>query len=354
MMRHDLPLIFVGDLWKAVRALRPADDETLTRIVEIFDLFGDLRESPRDAAGLVSATVPAPAGTDADADPSPLAEENEENFVEDPAGEEPNSDDLVDVGADEEITDSEPQSPGRRILPIRVERLKRPPSTLNYGFVPRPVPPPTDEAHESLPELLPLLNPNWMRAVVTALLSTRSREGVIDEDALVEQIARGALPSPLPRQSVWSMRRGVQLLVDSGSGILPFSRDIDLIHAAMVRLAGPELIFLQRFEGGPWRDLYDVAEGERLPYQLPPHGVPVLLITDFGIGRESFADATAPASQWISFLDGLRGAGVSVVALVPYPQHRWPHRVAARATLIAWDRDTTVLQARMARSRSEK
>ncbi len=43
MMRRDVSSIFVGDLWKAVRLLEPADDLTLGSIVAMLDLFGALR-----------------------------------------------------------------------------------------------------------------------------------------------------------------------------------------------------------------------------------------------------------------------------------------------------------------------
>src|SRR5262249_19045645 len=72
---------------------------------------------------------------------------------------------------------------------------------------------------------LPLFAPRSMREVIAALAATLAPIGRIDLLRLVRTAARGHPVRVIPRKARRTLCYGLQLLVDIGEGMEPFSRD---------------------------------------------------------------------------------------------------------------------------------
>jgi hypothetical protein len=342
----DLPQLFLGDLLQAFHDLQPKDDTTRAAMVEMLQLAPPepqetTRIAPDAKRSLPRETPPAIAEV-------PVAEvlpEDEADLEEERDLAQAEATETARAGA-ETVRDALPWARRRRLLPMRVETVP----AARRPFVAPTVPAATDEEHESPPDLLPLLHPSWTRAVLTAAAAGQVAQRAIDVDAVVAELARLRMSATLPRLRTWSLSRGVQVLADDGEGMVPFARDVDSLIAAVVELAGPELTEILHFAGGPWHGVLDAASWSELPYIPPAPGVPILLISDFGIARRPFSSEAATSIEWRRFLEELRGDGHEVIAFVPYPRERWPRMLVDSAQLVQWDRGTTVMQVRSARA----
>ncbi|HVG24519.1 MAG TPA: hypothetical protein VND45_10220 [Thermoanaerobaculia bacterium] len=209
------------------------------------------------------------------------------------------------------------------------------------------LPPATAEAQEAPLPFDPLFVPGWTRAIVSLALSTPAAHGAVDIRRVTERLSRGEAILRLPRRITPTMRKGVQVLVDRGSGMVPFFRDQDWLVREIVRVAGQETPVLQ-FRGLPSRGVSDVRRRRRLDYTPPAVGVPVVLLTDFGIGVDTLATDRATTREWLEFLRSVRRTDSAIIAFVPYPRRRCPAAIAAAATIITWDRGTTLTRIRAA------
>ena len=209
------------------------------------------------------------------------------------------------------------------------------------------LPPPVDEANEPAPPFQPLFEPSWTRAILSISLATPGEHGPVDLHRVVERVSRGAAITRLPRKIVPTLRKGVQVLVDRGAGMVPFARDADALVREIVLVAGRETPVLH-FRGLPSGGVVDLKHRIELPYEVPPAGVPVALITDFGIGVDPF-DTNRPASDdWVEFLRSVRRTDSPVIAFVPYRRQRCARAIAALVTIIEWDRRTSLTRIRAA------
>ena len=194
----------------------------------------------------------------------------------------------------------------------------------------------------------PLFRTNWLRGIVAASLSTRAPDGPIDVPALVERMARGETIEELPRLPVPSLRRGVQILVDRGEGMQPFARDQrELVHA-LIRIVGKSLVKSLAFQACPKRKAGSGPVWTWRPYEPPSPGTPVLLLSDLGMGRSFSPSSRAPLSEWVSFAGTLVRRRCPIIAFVPYPESRWPIRMAWQVAMVPWDRTTSVQTVRKA------
>lgn len=207
------------------------------------------------------------------------------------------------------------------------------------------LPPPTNESDEPRLPFEPLFLPSWTRAILSAALATRAEHGAVDVPRVVERLSRGRAILRLPRRLVPTMRKGVQVLVDRGSGMIPFLRDSEWLVRQIARVAGLETPVLH-FRGLPSRGVADVRRKRRMVYEPPARGVPVVLITDFGIGIDELATDRATTREWIEFLRSIRRTDNPAVAFLPYPRQRCPQAIAAEVTLIEWDRRTSLTRIR--------
>lgn len=215
-----------------------------------------------------------------------------------------------------------------------------------------PLAPATDEEHEPPPPFEPLFRPAWTRALLSTALATPSPDGPVDLRRVVERLSQGHAVTCLPRRLVPTLRKGVQVLVDHSSGMVPFRRDAAWLVGEIVRLAGAPSAPVLRFRGLPSRGVADPRSRTRGAYAPPPRAVPVVLITDFGIGLDDLDTERATAHEWTGFLHSLRRTNDMVLAFVPYPRERCPERIGRLATLIELDRATTLSRIRSALTRA--
>lgn len=197
------------------------------------------------------------------------------------------------------------------------------------------------------PSFDPLLDVRWTRAVVGALCAVMTRDGPVDMLAVVDRLARYQPLTHLPLSCRPTLRRGIQLLVDDGPGMMPFMRDVRELSSRITQVVGvdrtQQLTFtdhpLRREEvsGGP-----DAGKG----YRLPASGTPVVVLSDFGLSRGARLRGAASVAEWLTFARMLRSAGCAVIGVVPLPRARWPRELAKAMKLVVWDRKTTVSDAR--------
>jgi hypothetical protein len=146
------------------------------------------------------------------------------------------------------------------------------------------------------------------------------------------------------------LRLGVQVLLDVGIGMEPFTRDQTRFVAAIRSVVGRSHVETAQFVGCPARGALAWPYVEWRPYRRPDPGQPALALTDLGIGSASGPDHGTPA-EWLAFAQALARQNSPLVALVPYPRSRWPQPLQGRITIVQWDRPTTVGHTRIALGR---
>jgi hypothetical protein len=191
-------------------------------------------------------------------------------------------------------------------------------------------------ASRSALPLLPLLNVRMAPSIVTASIATDAGDGPHDIDALVELIAHRRFDLPVPRALRASLFRGVQLLLDRSPPMAPFDRDVTEL-ARIVRAVVGQDVSQVEFVDYPERTVPTGAPA----YSLPPDGTPALILGDLGVGHAPGHVRADTNSAWRNLAESLRRHGSSVVALVPYPQGRWP-ALGDCIAMIQWDTTTTV------------
>jgi hypothetical protein len=196
----------------------------------------------------------------------------------------------------------------------------------------------------------PLLAPRGARNIVAAVAATHVAEGEIDLERIVASVARGEVLRDLHRRVSVTVRNGLQLLVDRGQSMTFFARDASWVEQQIQNVVGADRVQSLRFAELPQRGAGRSGE-EWKSYRPPVSGVPVLVLTDLGIGGSS---AALVAVDWVAFAKLVRAAGCPLVALVPYPPERWPEMAARAITIAQWDRSLDARRARMAMRRAQK
>ncbi len=190
---------------------------------------------------------------------------------------------------------------------------------------------------------VPLLSPLAGRFIVQELIISRRPGPVPDIDRLVEAMARGEIPQPIPWQESRTLARGAQVLVDYGEGMEPFAGDQRALVELVRRLAGEALVEVQTIHESP--DPRDPVD----PWTPPPPGTPVLALTDLGLAGRIEQRTPDLVAAWRSAASTLARRGSSLTVLTPYPPARYPTPLASAICLVRWDRPTTTAQARRVR-----
>jgi hypothetical protein len=188
----------------------------------------------------------------------------------------------------------------------------------------------------------PLFQPKWIRAILEAALATRSLCGDVDIDAIVEILSHSEVLSSLPRLPVTDLRRGVQLLCDTGDSMKPFIQDVWSMVESIERLLIPELFQVLVFNGTPLGGV-----GNTYPpntYQPPRPGTPVLVLSDLGAGWRPQSTLFGPTEDWLRFARILRRKGCPLLVFCPYGVSRVPRVLRQAMLVIPWDRQTTTAQ----------
>jgi hypothetical protein len=204
--------------------------------------------------------------------------------------------------------------------------------------------PPADPVQATArPTLEPLLHPRWSRAILSSALATLQEDGPLDTDWLIEKMARCQPITALPRRRVPTLRLGIQLLLDRGNGMMPFARDQESLFQDILDLVGKDRVQQLRFADSPLRGNGPRSRFTwRRRYDPPQPGTPVVLLTDLGIARRRAPTVGADEAEWLEFTTLVRAADCSLLAFVPYAEHRWPPRLRQVMDIFQWDRSTTV------------
>ncbi|MER5575653.1 hypothetical protein [Streptomyces massasporeus] len=227
----------------------------------------------------------------------------------------------------------------------------RPPSTLQpVGYtlpleqnwaregLPRP-----DRALMALqPPYTPLLARSSTLALLEAALSGSAPDGDVDVEDAVELLARGLPLAFLPRRMRRTLRHGVQILVDHGPALEPFTRDQAQLRDRVEALVGKGKTELLHFAHSPLRGAGAGPLWTWDAYRPPPRDSAVLLLSDCGtIGPPGDRARSTPA-EWQRFAELVRRGGARPLALLPVPERRVPQWLAAIMPVLCWDRGTTV------------
>jgi hypothetical protein len=206
----------------------------------------------------------------------------------------------------------------------------------------------TEPAHiRPVMPLEPLFPSRTSRAILSGALATPSANGPLNLATVIEMLCRAEVIEELPRLSIPTLVRGVQLLIDRGESMQPFAADQAVLRAALARVVGRDRTEVLYFEGSPLWGAGTGPKDEWPEYQSPAPGTPVVVLTDLGIAQPPGIAGLAGASEWRTFGDTLARAGCPLLALVPYPQRRWP-ALSRSMTIVQWDRTTTAAVVRRA------
>jgi hypothetical protein len=220
-----------------------------------------------------------------------------------------------------------------RLQPVRME----PPQTgteatatlsTDIGRVSRPVLP------------APLFDPRWTRDIIVNVLSTRAPLGDYDIEALLALLA-GAKPIvDIPRQNIRTLSRGAHLLVDIGESMEPFAADQERLVGDIKRIVGHDLVDVLSFRRTPAHGCGSGPLWTWKPYQRPRVLLPLVAISDLGLGGPPVSVDRGSEADWAAFFDSLP-AQLPVVILNPYPSRRWPAALRRRVVILQWDRVTS-------------
>jgi len=212
-----------------------------------------------------------------------------------------------------------------------------------------PTAPALDEGAEDdelrKPPFEPLFVPVRSRALVTAFLRTRASVGEIDVERLIRLAVQLKIPRKLPQKRVPAISRAIQLLIDTGEGMLPFSRDCEWFAAKAREVAGPDVLSIFRFAGSPAGGVWREGTFQKKVYSPPQAGTLVLVLTDLGIARPPHA-SWATEGEWAQFARLVAEAGCKLRVLAPYPKERWPDSLRKAIPIVEWDRSTSLAAAR--------
>jgi hypothetical protein len=204
-----------------------------------------------------------------------------------------------------------------------------------------------DETAEP-PAPLPLFSRLQRRGILSAALSTYVDEGDIDLDAAIESLAALRPLTRLPRTRTPTLRRGVQLLIDRGVGMDPFLADQDGLIRQLDDILSDDRLEILYFMECPTLGVMDRPGGRRRPWRAQPSGIPVLLVTDLGIGGPLLAEDRATVREWLRFAQMASRLGHTPVGLVPYEARRWPPLLSRAMVLLHWSERTTAGEVRRA------
>ncbi|MCP5310191.1 hypothetical protein [Cognatazoarcus halotolerans] len=306
--------IWLGDLLSSWQALAPGDEATRAAMARLlgFELATVQPEAP---AAAPSATPPAPPAPETTARHPPPVEVSpagakQQYFVSDlPRASEP-------------LYGRDPQREWQA-----VEALARADTATRAAMSP--------------PELF---RPEWARTLVTTLAARLQPGRAIDEVRLVRDLAGGHPLERIPRLPRWTLGLGVQLLIDVAPGMEPFAADQIALSEHFAEAVGEAHVEEWLFADCPLRGVF--AEADTEVWQPPQPGVPVIAVSDLGLGAPADHLARASVQEWLELAGQLAARGSRLTVLSPWPRARVPAALAERIALVEWDRPTSAAQVR--------
>jgi RNA polymerase sigma factor (sigma-70 family) len=195
------------------------------------------------------------------------------------------------------------------------------------------------------PPAEPLILPRHRAAILSSALSLRVPEGAVSIEKVVAAVANGKPVIRIERLPRPSLRYGIDVLADVGEGMLPYANDRHDMIAAVRRIIGSPGTTVRMFRGSPLRGAGRGPRTTWTPWR-PTRGVPLLLLSDLGIGGSLPSNDRASVGEWLEVCARARHMGTPIIALVPYAPHRWPGALARQMRFIPWDRGTAARRAR--------
>ena len=215
----------------------------------------------------------------------------------------------------------------------------RPASLQTPHWISAATPMPTSEIGTPA-EPDPLFEPRQTRNIVSAGVATRVEEGSINVRRILDILASLQPLLSLPRHPIGTLRRGAQVLIDLGTGMMPYAADREQLVVALTHVVGHSRITVRGFRATPLRALE--ASDDSTAWRLPARGTPVVLVSDFGIGGGRPLHEQTQRRDWLEVARTARAAGCPIIGFIPFGPRRWDRAVAKAITLIHWDRSTSV------------
>lgn len=228
----------------------------------------------------------------------------------------------------------QPQGSLRLTGPVEPLPLRAPAEPLPSGTCEAPLP------------LEPLLTPLETRAILSTLLSTLCATGAPDVTKLTQGMVRGETFRRLPLAQRWSLRRGIQLLVDVAEPLVGLLEDEQLLLDAVRDVVG---LSVERLRFSEFPELAGVGARHRWsPWQPPPPQVPVLVVSALGIYFPDAlaADQQAMLERWEQLALRLDTQGSPLLVLTPTPPDWYPQALQRVVSLLHWDQATRTRHAR--------
>lgn len=188
----------------------------------------------------------------------------------------------------------------------------------------------------------PLFKASWSREIIAAIAAKRLMAGRVDTKQLVRTVAQGAPIERIPQLPTRTLTRGVQLLVDNGVAMEPFRRDQTHLAEMLKGVVGESLVEELSFSDCPNRGCFDPQSWREIRYRLPAPGTPVLVLSNMGIGGPYLHREQCSVLEWTQLYAQLAQRNCRLIALVPYPEHRWIPWLSRIIAHIPWDRSTSL------------
>lgn len=203
-----------------------------------------------------------------------------------------------------------------------------------------PLAPPLETRHHSdSPQSAaadPLLPARTAAGVLAAALSTR-RPGRVDARTAVKMIARRQHMRRIPRQTRLTLARGTRLLVDSGTGLLPFRDDVVATIDQVLALVGRSTT-VAHYKDDVTGDVW--VEGVPDPSGAASDGrSPLLVLSDLGLTNARPRLERPTFAAFASLAEQVHRHGSHVVVLVPAARHQIA-RCEDSFVAVPWERPT--------------
>ena len=161
----------------------------------------------------------------------------------------------------------------------------------------------------------PLIPRRTAAAVIAAMLAT-PRDGALDTQRAVREIARRKPLRRLPRRQRPTLARGAVVLTDTGDGLAPFAPDVQYIHDMISTILGQARVKVGWFTDDPRSGVW--LDDEPIPVEALDPQVPIVILTDLGLIDTRTRTRCATLAD-IEPIAAHLGDQVHAVALVPVP-----------------------------------
>jgi hypothetical protein len=182
------------------------------------------------------------------------------------------------------------------------------------------------------PAKLPLFNPRWERALLSALAGVEEPTTEPDLGELIRRLATNRPIAEIPFRFGSSLRQGVRLFLDRGRAMEPFTDDQAQFATAMLRVTGADRVAVHEFEFLPEQTEEDGTN------PATSFSAPVIVVSDFGLLPVPGRGRSASVLEWRAWVEGLRQSGCArVIGLLPVVERRWPRELRRALDLLYWD-----------------